>query len=69
MPPTPKPWEGAYSCSFGVRPTCEDVGIVPAKKVFAEISAAEDGSVIHRIADQKDATCIYVKRTIPPMPE
>lgn len=67
--PTEKPWEGAYSTTWGIRATCEDVGIVPAKKVFAEISPAADGSIVHRIADKKDATCIYIKRTIPTMPE
>lgn len=65
-----KPWEGEYSCSFSIRKTCEDVGITPAKKTFAEVYPTADGlSVIHRIAAHKDATKIYIKRTIPTMPE
>ena len=67
--PDLKPWEGAYSTTWGIRATCEDVGITPAKKVFAEIFTSTPGHITHRIADKKDATRIYIKREIPAMPE
>jgi hypothetical protein len=68
MPMPLKPWEGAYSTTWCIRQVCEDFGITPGKKVFAKIYTGTGNTITHRIADKKDATCIYIKRTIPPMP-
>lgn len=67
--PEEKPWEGAYSTSWGIRPTCDDIGVTPARQTFAEVFTVNSTTISIRIAKKSDSTRIYVRRTIPEMPE
>ena len=52
---------------ISIQTTCDNIGIEPAKKTFAELfPSASTDEIIVRVARESDGTCVYVRQQAAP---